>query len=138
MTRPTTVAAYIAGKLVAIENCEKSENWEWRDRHAEDLIRIVREGPSGSGWDCGTSFDKDRSSRNKLVFFGSYHHMDEMGGYDGWTEHQIIVTPSLFDGIDIKITGRNRNDIKEYLHDLFYWWLKSEVDASGHAVKEVA
>lgn len=136
--KPTTVAAYIAGKLIAIESCEKSENYEWRDRHAEDLVRIVKEGPSGSGWDCGTSFDRDRSGPNKLVFFGSFHHMHESGLYDGWTEHQIIVTPSLFHGIELKITGRNRNDIKDDLHQLFYWWLKSEVDASGQKVKEAA
>jgi len=134
--KTTTVAAYIAGKLIAIENCEILGNWEWRDRHTDDILKVVRNGPSGSGWDCGTSFDKDRSSPNKLVFFGSYHHMNEMGSYDGWTEHQIIVTPYLFDGISLRITGRNRNYVKEHLHETFYFWLKSLVDALGNPVEE--
>lgn len=79
MPKPTTVAAYIAGKLIAIENCERAGNYEWRDRHAADLVRVVKAGPSGSGWDAGTSFDRDRSNPDKLVFFGSWHHMHESG-----------------------------------------------------------
>ena len=128
-----TIAEQIAHKLVAIENCEKSENWEWRDRHAQDLVEIVKNGPSGSGWDCGTSFDRDKSEPNKLVFFGSFHHMDEMGGYDGWTDHTITVRPDFVSKLDIKISGRDRNGIKDDLHQLFYWWLtathEEKVDA---------
>ena len=44
--------------------------------------------------------------------------MSETGFYDGWTEHKVIVTPS-FAGIDLRITGRNRNDIKDHIHDCF-------------------
>jgi hypothetical protein len=46
--------------------------------------------------------------------------MTEGGMYDGWTEHTVVVTPSLAFGINIRITGRNRNDIKDYLHDVFH------------------
>lgn len=120
-----TIVEQIAHKLVAIENCERSENHEWRGRHADDLIDIVKSGPSGSGWDCGTSFDRDRSTPNKLVFFGSFHHMDEMGGYDGWTDHTITVRPDFVSKLDIKISGRDRNGIKEDIHQIFYWWLTS-------------
>lgn len=126
MTAKTT-AECIAHKLAAIRNCEKSANYEWRDRHAAALVAIVREGPSGSGWDSGTQFDSDRSEPNKLVFFGSYHHMDEMGGYDGWTDHAITVRPDFVHGLDIRISGPNRNDIKDDLHQLFYCWLTQPV-----------
>jgi hypothetical protein len=44
--------------------------------------------------------------------------MDDGGGYDGWTEHTITVTPS-FRGFDLTISGRDRNDIKDYLHQTF-------------------
>jgi len=33
-------------------------------------------------------------------------------------ENNCIVRPS-FNGINIKITGRNRNEIKDYLYDVF-------------------
>jgi hypothetical protein len=121
-----TIAEQIAHKLTAIRNCERSENWEWRDHHAADLVTLVEEGPSGSGWDCGTQFDADNSDANKLVFFGSYHHMDEMGSYDGWTDHVITVRPDFVHKLDIKISGRDRSAIKDDLHQLFYFWLTSE------------
>jgi hypothetical protein len=54
-----------------------------------------------------------------LVIVTSYHHMNDAGMYDGWTDHKVIVTPSLVHGFVLRITGRNRNDIKEYIADLF-------------------
>ena len=47
--------------------------------------------------------------------------MTEHGYYDGWTEHDVIVTPSLRSpGFSLRITGRNRRDIKEYIADAFH------------------
>jgi hypothetical protein len=51
--------------------------------------------------------------------------MDKTGMYDGWTNHSLIVKPS-FDGLNIRVTGRNKNYIKEYLADLFYEALTQE------------
>lgn len=95
--------------------------------HTDAIESIVAAGPSGAGIDSGTMIDLDVSTPEKLVFGVCYHHMDEYGYYDGWTDHTITVRPSLQFGIDIKISGRNRNDIKDYLHDVFRTWLKSEV-----------
>jgi hypothetical protein len=38
------------------------------------------------------------------------------------------VRPSLEYGIDIRITGRDRNDIKDYLGEVFELWLNEEID----------
>jgi hypothetical protein len=83
--------------------------------------------PSGSGVDIGTKLDLGESTSDKLVFSASFHHMDEHGGYDGWTDHKIIVTPSLQFGFNLKITGRDRNQIKDYLSDIFHTALTSHV-----------
>ena len=53
--------------------------------------------------------------------------MDAGGGYDGWTEHSVIVTPDLATGFDLKVTGRDKRDIKEYLGELFYAALCEEI-----------
>lgn len=45
---------------------------------------------------------------------------NENGMYDGWTQHSIIVRPSFVHGLDITITGKDRNQIKEYLHDVYF------------------
>lgn len=129
MTRKTTIAEYIAGKLQAVRNCQASDTFsEWEDRHMEDIEAAVRQGPSGSGWDCGTSFDADKSGPNKLVFFGSFHHMDDVGSYDGWTEHVITVRPDFIHRLDIKISGQDRNGIKDHIYDIFHNWLTGVVE----------
>jgi hypothetical protein len=86
-------------------------------RELEALIRDRM--PGGSGFDNGTTLDDDATRTDKLVFRTAFHHMDESGGYDGWTEHTVIVTPA-FGGFDIRVTGRNRNDIKAYIADTFH------------------
>lgn len=76
--------------------------------------------------DNGSKIDLDRTNASKITITTAYHHMDDGGGYAGWTEHTVIVKPE-FSGIGLRITGPNRNDIKDYLGDLFYTALKAEV-----------
>ena len=101
---------------------------DWIDKHEERIESLVSEHmPSGSGFDSGTKLDLDASHADKLVFTTSFHHMDEMGGYDGWTEHTVVVTPSFVGGFNMRISGRNRNDIKEYIGTEFHYALNQEV-----------
>ena len=100
--------------------CIETGNNEWKVKHEERLIALCKEYmPSGSGIDCGTKIDLDASTPDKLVFYAPYHHMNDGGMYDGWTDHSFTVTPSLQFGYRLKIGGRDRNNIKEYLHDVF-------------------
>lgn len=129
----------LAQTLQAYHNCSKlgatDHNREWKLKHAERLGELVHEHmPSGSGIDSGTSFNLDKSTPDRLVFETSYHHMTEGGMYDGWTEHTVVVTASLCFGISIRITGRNRKDIKTYLHDVFHEALTKEVAEVGFAL----
>ena len=102
-------------------------NPEWFDKWTERIHDLEQLLPSGSGIDCGTKVDLDASHAEKLVLYTSFHHMNDGGMYDGWTEHIIVVTPS-FRGINLRISGRNRNDIKEYLYDTYNYALKQDVD----------
>lgn len=107
------------------------EHWgAMAGRHRDKINELVsRHMPSGSGWDSGTKLDHERSSPERLVFYGGFHHMDEHGYYDGWTEHTITVRPSLVCEIELTISGRNRNEIKEYLANLFNAALCAQVTA---------
>lgn len=123
-----TLAQQIASLCVARRNCIKAGNTEWQSNHSETLERIARDYlPSGSGIDSGTTIDLDATDIDKIVLTTSYHHMNENGMYDGWTDHKITIRPSFL-GLDINIGGRNRNDIKDYLHDVFSSCLSSEFD----------
>lgn len=132
---------HISAAAAARLNCldfEKRDGktHEWTARHEstiEDLTRAFM--PSGSGIDSGVKFDFDKSNGEKLVFYFGYHHMNEHGYYDGWTDHTLTVTPSLVHGIELKISGRNRNDIKEYLHQTFHSALTDLIDYDKNAEK---
>ena len=87
---------------------------------AEDKIKTLeKQLPSGSGVDAGSSVNLKLNTAQKIVIDTAFHHMDGNGYYDGWTEHKIIITPCLKYGYSIRITGKNRNQIKNYLYDLF-------------------
>lgn len=115
-----SVVQVLASLVDARRNCIKSGNEEWKEHHEVTIKTIVRAHlPHGAGFDIGTELDMDKSSSGRLVFSTSFHHMDEMGGYDGWTDHSVIVTPSLTHVFDLRITGRDRNGIKDYIADVF-------------------
>ena len=115
----TTIIARISQLLQAMENCERSNNTKWLDIWSRELDGIEAMLPSGSGFDAGTKIQRDMCKNDKIVFFTQFHHMDEHGGYAGWTQHYVIASPA-FDGFDLKVTRRDRNRIKEYIGEIFH------------------
>lgn len=114
-----TLIQCINSAVTARLGCVESNNNEWFERWEEYLVTIQENNlPRGSGFDAGTTINLNRSGRERIVLDVSYHHMDEHGGYSGWTEHSVIVYPT-FDDFKLRITGRNKNDIKDYIHDVF-------------------
>ena len=129
----------IASEIARLAYCESvMKNQPHYAENADDArkrIAIMQEElPSGSGIDCGTEIDLDESTDKKIVLTLSYHHMNDVGMYDGWTEHKIILTPS-FSGYDIRVTGRDRNQIKEYLADTYAYALYAEYYWYGHDLR---
>lgn len=118
MTRPLYQA--LASKIVARQNCAGGKNPEWFDRHREDAEKLVRDHlPSGSGFDNGTTIDWDRCTAERLVFKTAFHHMGDHGGYIGWSEHTVVVRPSLCFGFTLNVTGRDWRQIKDYIAEAF-------------------
>lgn len=113
---------------VPMHENEYHQKRAWFDRHTDTIERLCKDFmPSGSGFDSGTTLDLDASHADKFVFTTSYHHMTE-GSYDGWTEHTVTVTPSLQHRFNLRVSGRNRGDIKEYIVDAFNNALESDVE----------
>lgn len=133
------VAMAFASTVAAIHNCIASNSQIWLEKHRETIKLLIKlYMPSGSGIDAGVQFDEEKSHGDKLVFHTSYHHMNDGGFYDGWTEHTITVTPSFIGSMNIKISGRDRNQIKDYLHDVFSTALTEEIneDKLAHQMKQ--
>lgn len=118
----------IADALEALRNCQRAERREpgvtfspdWTRYHRARIAHLVDYYmPSGSGFDSGTRIDEDLSRPDCLVFYTSFHHMDEHGSYDGWTEHTVRVYPCFARGVHLTITGRDRNGIKDHIAEVF-------------------
>jgi hypothetical protein len=118
--------AELASRIHARKACQGT-NAEWFEKHSETIKLLVDLLPSGSGFDNGTKIDLEASHAEKLVFYTSFHHMDENGSYSGWTEHTIVVTPSLQHKINLRISGQNRNEVKDAIHEAFYFALTQDV-----------
>lgn len=134
-----SVARTIASTLQAYRNCQtrpcttgNGGSMTWADKHKQRIEQLCRDLlPSGSGIDSGTRLDMDTSKPDRLVFNTAFHHMDDNGMYNGWTEHTVTVKASLIHDLDIRVGGRNRNDIKDYLGDTFEHALSRIVDWSA-------
>lgn len=101
---------------------------EIETRNREEMEELVKEFmPSGSGFDAGTKLDLDECRHgHKLAFTTSFHHMGEHGTYDGWTEHKVTIF-AIFGGFEIKVSGRDRNSIKDYIAEAFESALNSPI-----------
>ena len=124
----TKVYQAIARTLKAHQNCVMDGNGTWEERHKDRILALVRDHlPSGSGVNNGTHLNFDVSTPEKLVFDVGFHHMSDGGYYTGWTQHKVVITPSLAFGFDIKVFGRDKNGIKDYLADTYHSALGEEV-----------
>lgn len=81
--------------LQARDNCRKSGNVEWESRHNDTLRAYSKDFPHGSGFDIGTVLED--YCEDKMIFATSFHHMDDVGYYVGWSSWRVIVRPG-FDG----------------------------------------
>lgn len=121
--------AQLSANLVAYKNCladndkkvHKQTGQLWQDRHWESIEKMLEVLPHGSGFDTGFKLNVDESSQHKIVFDFTYTHYTEGGYNDGHTEHQAIFTPAFNNsGYNLRITGIDKNGIKEYVMDTLY------------------
>ena len=125
----------IASGLEAMQNCVKHGNKEWHTKHGEMLFSMNDVLPSGNGFDCGSEIEIADSKPDMLIIHTSFHHMDEYGGYDGWTDHTVIITPSLTCNFNLRVTGKDRNDIKEYIAEVFDIALQEKWNVTREALQ---
>jgi hypothetical protein len=123
---------HIAGAFEAAENCQRSDNAEWQAKHVAAIDALVREHmPSGSGFDNGTRLNFNLSGPDKLVFETDFHHMNEHGVYECWTQHRVTVRPSFVFGVNVAVNGSNRREIRDYIAETFHEALATPVDSAA-------
>jgi hypothetical protein len=97
----------------------KTAHADFKEQALDKINKLAEKFPYGSGFNNGCSIDLEKSNGEKIVIKTAFHHMDENGYYDGWTEHTVIITPSLQYGFNVKVTGKNKNQIKDYIFEIF-------------------
>ena len=121
-----TLSYKLASLVIAIRNCEKTGNTEWRAKHVERARQLCKRYlPHGAGLDGSTVFRLDVANDKSLVFKTSFHHMDESGMYDGWTDHTVRVAASFFSPA-VTVSGKDRNGVKDDIAERFLLALESE------------
>lgn len=116
---------HIANHLMSLKNgLAKGELREERLAKLDEIQRHYL--PNGGGFNQGTRIDINKSTHDRIVFTTSYQHAKN-GLHDGWTDHTIIVRPSFVYNLDVKITGRNKNNIVDYIDEVFRDALLSEI-----------
>ena len=114
--RKVELYARLAELMLARENCQKSENHEWLQKHGQAIRDLCREHlPHGSGFDSGVTLNQDESTSERLVFNVAFHPMNDAGFYVDWRDYKAIVTPSLVFGFSLDLKGRDYNQLKEYI-----------------------
>lgn len=63
---------------------------------------VLNHLPHGSGFDVNPSIDWDATEPNKIVINGSFHAMDEWGGYLTWIDYTIILEPVAWSDYSIE------------------------------------
>jgi len=99
--------------------------------HIEEVIEDYF--PSGSGFDTGCSFDFFKSKVDRLVINIPYHCMDDNGSYDEWVYPELIITPSLSYGFNMRVNwkgyiGKYKYVLHEYFQNLFSETLENEIE----------
>ena len=90
---------------------------------AKELAFLQELLPIGNGIETGCVILL-KSTKKRIVIETIYWHPNDS---DEWTKHQVIITPSFEGEINIRITGKNEGDIKDYLWDIFREALMNEV-----------
>jgi hypothetical protein len=118
MTNDRINLTLLARLIQARLNSLKNHNEEWVEKHTVYINEILKALPHGSGIDAGMHIDFDRSTETRIIFKFSWHHMDEYGYYDGWTDNELIITPTFGDK-DLLIRGQRLKNIKDLLYQIF-------------------
>lgn len=127
----------MARTMVAWKNCIQANNIEWKNNHAQTMVTLMDLLPHGSGIDSSWNTDVEKCGDDRLEFYCAFHHMNEGGYYDGWTEFTVIVKPSLMFGCHVKITGpfpRKYSDTRDYLHEIIEYALTRELSKEGRLI----
>jgi hypothetical protein len=121
----------LASALQSREHCLRGPtlNTVWADRWDEVIHNCLEELPHGSGFDVKiTLSEPDTFRADRIVLCGSYHAMDEYGGYDGFRDYTVTVSPA-FGGVKLYVRGAG--EYREYIAERIGDVLEAKYDPAA-------
>lgn len=94
----------------------------------EELVMLQELLPIGNGINYGCVISLKKSTEKRIVIYTAYWHPNDSYETSRWTHHQIVITPSFEREINIRVTGKNVDNIKEYLQEVFREALMKEYE----------
>jgi len=94
----------------------------------EEFVKLQELLPIGNGSDMGCVISKKKSTEKRIVIYTAYWHPKDSFETSQWTHHEIVITPSFEGEIKIRVTGKNVDNIKEYLEEVFRKALMKEYE----------
>lgn len=128
----------IASTLQALRNCIDSNNAEWISKHGNNLDRLFKFLPSGSGFNTGCHAEL-LPDMNSIMIVAPYQCMDEHG-YIGWVEYHITVKPSLAHDFVLSTEVESEVGVSAYLDeydDPYYHDIDYIEDVIGTALEQM-
>lgn len=107
--------------LDAMNNCLRSDNYEWYDKHKDKIkSHLLNVLPHGSGINSDWQIDYTDKA---IICRNSYHRMCRDGYYCGWIDFRVKIKGDYRDiwgKIIFSVVGRFgiHQDIKEYLYEI--------------------
>ena len=93
----------------------------------EEFVMLQKLLPIGNGIEkeCVISL---KSTKKRIVIDTAYWHPNDNYETGLWTDHQVVITPSFEGEINIRVTGKNVDNIKEYINEVFRKALMKEYE----------
>jgi hypothetical protein len=113
------------------------KNWAKRAKELSLLQELL---PNGNGIreHEGLAVILLESTKKRIVIETTYWPPHDSYETTRRTVHQLVITPSFEGEINIRVTGKNENNVKEYLQDIFREALMKEYEVfkKGWEVKD--
>jgi hypothetical protein len=109
-----------------IARVASQKNWAKRSKELSLLQELLPNGNGIRGQE-GLAVILLESTEKRIVIETTYWHPNDSYETSRCTAHQVVITPSFEGEINIRITGKNENNVKKYLHDIFREALMNEI-----------
>ena len=117
-TQTKPLIHFIASEIYRLQNALENNRQDIAENCYTNFEKLEHCLPSGSGINNGCKIDFQRSKADKIVINFSYDFMRN-GSYDGKFYFTLKAMPSFIYAVDIHISGRDKQGVKDYLYQVF-------------------